>query len=100
MEQHLPAADREWQIAQLVEDDEIDADELVGQFPGFAGARFGLELIDQLDRGEEAHAGSVAHAIGTGRYRNMALAGAGPANQHGVALGSEKAAVMQLALQP
>jgi hypothetical protein len=30
----------------------------------------------------------------------MALAGAGPADQHGVALGGEKAALMQLAHQP
>jgi hypothetical protein len=39
VEQHLPAADRERQIAEFVEDDEIDADELVGQFPGLPGTR-------------------------------------------------------------
>ena len=100
VEQHLPAADRERQIAELVEDDEIDADELVGEFSGLAGARLGLELVDQIDRGEEAHAGAVAHAIGADRYGDMALAGAGSADQHGVALGGEKAALVQLAHQP
>src|SRR5262245_9101250 len=89
VEQHLPAADRERQITQLVDDDEIDADELVGKPSGLAGARLGLELIDQIDGGEEAYAGTVAHAVGTDRYRNMTLSGAGSANQHGVALGGE-----------
>src|SRR5437764_8403279 len=64
VEQHLPAADREWQIAELVEDYEIDADELVCKAPGLSGTRFGLELIDQVDRGEEPNARAVAHAIG------------------------------------
>jgi hypothetical protein len=77
VEQHLPAADREWQVTQLVEDDEIDADELIGEAPGFSGTRFGLELIDQVDCGEEPNARAVAHAIGADRYRYMALAGAG-----------------------
>ena len=58
VEQHLSAADREWQIAELVKDDEIDADELVGEFPGLTGARLGLELVDQIDRSKEAHAGA------------------------------------------
>ena len=53
VEQHLPAADREWQVAHLVENDEIDADQLVGEFSGLAGPRFGLELVDQIDGGEE-----------------------------------------------
>src|SRR4051794_31043122 len=74
VEQHLPAADREWQVTQLVEDDEIDADELIGEAPGFSGTRFGLELIDQVDCGEEPNARAVAHAIGADRYRYMALA--------------------------
>src|SRR5207248_80347 len=87
VEQHLPAADREWQVTQLVEDDEIDADELIGEAPGFSGTRFGLELIDQVDCGEEPNARAVAHAIGADRYRYMALAGAGAADQHGIALG-------------
>jgi hypothetical protein len=34
MKQHLPAADRERQIAKFVENDEIDADELVGEAAG------------------------------------------------------------------
>ena len=35
VEQHLPAADREGQIAQLVENDAIDTDELVGTVGNF-----------------------------------------------------------------
>src|SRR6516164_6226456 len=63
-------------------------------------AGLGLELVDQIDRSEEAHAGTVAHAIGADCYSEVTLAGAGPADQYGVALGSEKAAVVQLAHQP
>src|SRR5215472_17558033 len=100
MKQHLPAANRERQVAQLVENDEIDADELVGEFSGLASAGFGLELVDQIDGGKETHAGTVAHAIGANRYSEVTLAAAGPADQYGVALGSEKAAVVQLAHQP
>src|SRR4029079_9148592 len=73
VEQHLPAADRERQITEFVEDDEIAADELVGQLSGLAGTRLGLELIDQVNRGEEPNARAVAHAIGPDRYRYMAL---------------------------
>jgi hypothetical protein len=47
VKEHLPAADRERQIAQFIENDEIDTDELVSQFPSLAGARLGLELVDQ-----------------------------------------------------
>ena len=75
-------------------------DELVGQFPGLAGTRLGLELVDQIDSGKEAHAGAVAHAIGADRDGDMALAGAGSADQHGVALGCQKAALVQFAHQP
>src|SRR5689334_9400373 len=81
MKQHLPAANWERQVAQLVENDEIDADELVGEFSGLAGAGFGLELVDQIDGGKEAHAGAVTHAIGADRDGNMALAGAGRARE-------------------
>src|SRR5262252_10503519 len=97
VEQHLSAADRERQITQLVEDDEIDTNKLVGEFSGLAGAGLCLELVDQIDSGKEAHAGTVAHAIGADGNGNMALAGAGAADQHGVALGGEKAALVQLA---
>jgi len=98
VEQHLPAADRERQIAELVEDDEIDADELVGQFPCLAGTRLGLELIDQVDRGEEPNACAVAHAIVPDCYRYMALAGAGAADQYGVALGGQEPAAAPMLL--
>ena len=100
MEQHLPATDRERQIAELVEDDEIDADELVCEAPGLSGTPFGFELIDQVDCGEEPNARAIAHAIGTDRYRYMALAGADSADQHGIALGGHEPALLQLAHQP
>ena len=59
----------------------------------------GASASSWLTSGEEAHAGAVAHAIGADRYGDMALAGTGSANQHGVALGGEKAALVQLTHQ-
>ena len=47
VKQHLPAADWERQITELVENDEIDAHELVGELSGLAGGCLGLELVDQ-----------------------------------------------------
>jgi hypothetical protein len=46
------------------------------------------------------HAGAIAHAIGTDGDGHVALAGTGSADQHGVALGAEKAALVQFAHQP
>ena len=73
VEQHLPAAHRERQVAEFVENDEIDPDKLVRQLPGLAGVGLGLELVDQIDGGEETHTGAVAHAIGADRYGNVAM---------------------------
>ena len=69
-------------------------------FPAFAGVGLGLELVYKIDSGEETHTGAVAHAIGADCYGDMALAGAGPADQYGVALGGKKAAFVQFAHQP
>ena len=53
MEQELAAGLGEGQIAELVEDDEVQACEEVGEPSLSAGTSFGLEAIDQIDGGEE-----------------------------------------------
>ena len=58
MEQQLPAGLAEGQIAELVDDDEIVAQQLLGQAAAAAGGLFLLELVDQIDEVEEPAAGA------------------------------------------
>jgi hypothetical protein len=53
MEQQLPAGLAEWEIAEFVDDDEIVAQQLLGQASALAGGLFLLELIDEIDEVEE-----------------------------------------------
>lgn len=53
MEQQLPAGLAEWEIAEFVDDDEIVAQQLLGQASALAGSLFLLELIDEIDEVEE-----------------------------------------------
>ncbi len=61
MEQQLPAGLSERQIAEFVEDHEVHAREIIGEPSLAAGAGFGLELVDEIDGGEEAPARSCPH---------------------------------------
>ena len=54
MEQELSAGLREGEIAKLVEDDEVEAREIVGQPPLTARSALGLEAVDEIDGVEEA----------------------------------------------
>ena len=56
MEQSLAAGLGERQIAQLVEDHEVETGELGGQGPGLAVAGLVLQLVDQIDGVEVAAA--------------------------------------------
>ena len=62
-------------------------------FPGF-----GLELVDQIDNVEEAGAGAVTDACTGDSDSKMAFAGAGSADQHGIALAGQEAARCQVAI--
>ena len=62
MEQQLPAGLGEREIAEFVEDDEVEAGQVIGDASVAAGSTFGLELVDEVDRGEEAPARSGADA--------------------------------------
>ena len=54
MEEELPTRLGERQVAELVQDDEVDAGELIGQSAGTAGLALGLELVDEIHDVEEA----------------------------------------------
>ena len=56
VEQQLAARLRERQITQFVEDDEVEAGEIVGKPTLSAGSTFRFEAIDEIDGVEETAA--------------------------------------------
>src|SRR5271165_1416328 len=53
VERQLAAGLGEWEIAQFVEDDEVETGEIVGETTLSAGSAFGFEAIDEVDGVEE-----------------------------------------------
>jgi hypothetical protein len=86
MEQELSACLGEWQVAQFVEDQEIETGDQVGGPALPVGARLGIQLVDQIDDVEEPSPGSVADTGPDDADRQMGFAGAGAADQDQVAL--------------
>src|SRR5712692_1950509 len=99
VEEELAAGLREGQIAELVEDEEVEPDELVGDAALSLRAGLGLEPVDEVDGGVEAASGAAADTVAGDGYREMTLAGAGSADQHGVALLLEEGAGGKIAHQ-
>src|SRR5512147_717359 len=62
MRWNSPAGLGEGQIAQFVEDDEVEADEIVSQTPLTAAAGLAFQPVDQVDDGVEPAPGSAADA--------------------------------------
>src|SRR6266566_3799755 len=90
MKEQLAASLSEGQVAELVENDEVHAREIFGEPPLPAGAGFALQPVDEVDDGVEAPPGAAADAGPRNSYGQMRLAGAGAADQHGVALLGQK----------
>ena len=77
MEQQLSAGLGERQIAEFIENNEVEAGEIVGDAPLATGSAFGLELIDEIDCGEEAPTRSRSDAAARDGDGQMGLAGSG-----------------------
>ena len=77
MEQQLAARARERQIAEFVEDDEIEPGELGGECAGLANAGLLLEPGDEIDGVEVASTGTGANDAGGDGDGEVGLAGAG-----------------------
>jgi hypothetical protein len=92
VEQELSAGPREWQIAEFVEDDEVHAGQMIGEttLPSIAG--LGLEPVDEIDHVVEPTARAGSDAGSRNGDGKMGLAGAGSADQHGIALLGDEAA--------
>ena len=85
MEQQRTARLAEWQVAELIEDDDVHAQQTAGDTTGSALSLFLLERIDQVYRPVEAHPLGVLHDPGhTDGGRKMAFAATGPTHQNDV----------------
>ena len=74
VEQQLSSGLGEGQITELVEDDEVEARQIIGEPALAASSTFSLEPVDKIDRGEEATARSGADTTSCDRDRQMRLA--------------------------
>ena len=97
MEQELSARLGERQIAEFIEDDEVEPCKVIGKPSLAARPSFGLEPVDQIDSVEEPAARSGTDTAARDRHRQMRLAGAGPTNQNDVALLSDKVPAGEIA---
>lgn len=77
MEQELSACLGEWQVAQLVEDQEIETGDQIGGPAQPVGARIGIQLVIQIDDVDEPSPGSVADTYPDNADSQMGFAGAG-----------------------
>src|SRR6516164_215168 len=86
VEQQLAAGLDERQIAEFVENQEVETSEAIGGAALPAGTGFGLQPVDQVDCSVEAATGAGADAGAGNGYGKMAFSGAGAADEHVVAL--------------
>jgi hypothetical protein len=84
VEQELATRLSEGQITELVEHDEVQSREVIGQSALAAIARLGLETVDGIDDVVEAAAGSGTDAAPGSGDGEMGLSGARPSNQDGL----------------
>src|SRR5271155_4954955 len=97
MEQQLAAGLGEREIAEFVEDDDVEASEIVGDASLASGSSFGLELIDEIDGSEEAPARSSADATPRDADGQMRFAGSGSSNEDDVALLGDEGSASEVA---
>jgi hypothetical protein len=100
MEQQGPAGWAEGEIAQFIQDDEVELEQAFGQLPSLVGRLFLFQRIDQIDGGEEAYFPAVVldslDAKGGG---DVAFPGAGPTDQHDVVGAVHEVAAVELTHQ-
>ena len=80
----------EWQVSKLVDDNEVITQELFGQTPTATSGLFLFELIDKIDKVEEASTGPGSDNACSHANAEMALAGASAPDKDGIALGVQK----------
>jgi len=86
VKQQLSARSGKGQIAQFVQDDEVEAGQLCGQDARLTPPAFLLKTVHQVDRVEVPAAGAGSHHAGRDGYGEMAFSGSGSANKYDIAL--------------
>ena len=99
MEEQLAAGLGEREIAEFVEHDEVEPGQVIGEAALPAGTGFTFQPINEVDDGVKAAPRAATDARAGDSYCKVAFAGAGPPDQHGVALPGDEAAGRQLADQ-
>jgi hypothetical protein len=92
VEEQLTTGLGEGKVAEFIENDEVQAAEVVGNAALSAGPGLGLELVDEVDDIEEPPAGAAADAGAGYADGEMGLACPGAADEDQVALLGEEAA--------
>ena len=80
MEQQLAAGLREGEIAELVEDQEVEAAEQVCRAPLSVGTRFGIELVHEVHDIEEAPPFAAPDAGPCDAHGKVGFSGPGATN--------------------
>jgi hypothetical protein len=96
VEQKLTAGLGEGQIAESVENNEVEAGQVTGDAALAVVAGFGLETIEEIDDIVGAAAGAGADAAAGDGDSKMDLAGAGAADQDDVALRFDETAASEI----
>ena len=92
MEQQLSAGLAERQVAELIDDDEIVAQQLLGEPAAATGGLLLLQLIDQIDQVEEAASGASTDDRRGDGDAQMCFTGAGATDEDRIALGVQECA--------
>src|SRR3954469_18637584 len=99
MKEELAAGLSKRQIAEFVEHDEVHAGEVVGEPPLPTGAGLALQPVHQVEDDVEAASCAATDARSCDCHGEMRFAGAGSADQDGVALLGQKSPGCQTADQ-
>ena len=91
MEQELAAGLSERQVAEFVEDDEVHPGQMLGDTTLASVAGLDLQAVDEVDHVVEAAASAGSDAASGNGDGQMGLAGAGTADQNGIALLGDEA---------
>ena len=100
VKQQLSAGLTERRIAEFVDDDEIVAQQLLGQAAAAAGRLLLLELVDKIDEVEEPSPGASADDRRGHGDAEMGFAGSGAADEDRIAFGVEESAGGEFANLP
>ena len=97
VEQQCAARRAERQVAELVEDDQVDLCKHLSHFPGLPKGFFLFQCVDEFDGRVEAHFASVMlNCLDTDSGGDVAFACAGPTNQNNVFRILNELAAMEL----